>query len=128
MSSEIINLNNSTPAAPSGAINVAWQKGSSSGTDPATGVPIYPVTANVPIATTSKVGVVQPDGATVDVNGSGVISVPTATTSQLGLVKPDGTTITISGGVISAAGGGGGGWGNGEASFSLPAPLCIYAN
>ena len=122
MSSEIINLNNSTPAAPSGAINVAWQKGSSSGNDPATGVPIYPVTASVPIARGSELGVVQPDGTTIDVNGSGVISVPTATTSQLGLVKPDGTTITISGGVISASGGGGGGtgWGGGEAAFTTP--------
>jgi hypothetical protein len=33
---------------------------------------------------------------------------PIATTSALGAVKPDGTTITISGGVISAPGGGGG--------------------
>lgn len=33
---------------------------------------------------------------------------PVATTSALGAVKPDGTTITISGGVISSSGGGGG--------------------
>lgn len=32
-------------------------------------------------------------------------SLPVATTSALGTVKPDGTTITISGGVISSAGG-----------------------
>jgi hypothetical protein len=103
MSSEIINLNNTTPAAPENTVNVAWQKGASSGTDPASGVPIYPVSANVPAATASTLGVVQPDGVTVDVNGAGVISVPTATTSALGLVKPDGTTITIASGIISAA-------------------------
>jgi hypothetical protein len=34
-------------------------------------------------------------------------SLPTASTSVLGVVKVDGTTITISGGVISATGGGG---------------------
>lgn len=34
-------------------------------------------------------------------------AIPTATTSSLGLVQPDGTTITISGGVISSTGGGG---------------------
>jgi len=60
------------------------------------------------IATTSAVGVVQPDGETIDVTGEGVISVPTATTSVLGLVKPDGTTITITDGVITAEGDGGG--------------------
>lgn len=54
-------------------------------------------------ATTSQLGVVKPDGTTIDVS-SGVISVPTATTGALGLVKPDGTTITISSGVISSSG------------------------
>ena len=34
--------------------------------------------------------------------------IPTATTSNLGLVQPDGTTITISSGIISSIGGGGG--------------------
>lgn len=38
-------------------------------------------------------------------NGAGFItSVPTATTSSLGLVQPDGTTVTINNGVISASG------------------------
>lgn len=61
----------------------------------------------LPVATTSAVGVVEPDGVTVDVDGTGKISVPTATSSALGLVKPDGTTITIDGtGKISAAAGG----------------------
>lgn len=35
--------------------------------------------------------------------------VPIATTTNVGLVKPDGTTITIKNGVISSVGGGGGG-------------------
>jgi hypothetical protein len=85
MPASITNFNNTTPAAPAGSVNVEWQKTSNQvGTDPASGLPIYDSSANVPIATTS----------------------------QLGLVKPDGSTINISsGGVISAAGGGGGGSG-----------------
>jgi hypothetical protein len=47
VSSEIIDLNNTTPAAPGGSVNVQWQKGASSGNDPATGLPIYPVSAYV---------------------------------------------------------------------------------
>ena len=58
---------------------------------------------SVTTATTGAVGVVKPDGVTIDVS-AGVISVPTATTGALGLVKPDGTSITISAGVISAPG------------------------
>jgi hypothetical protein len=38
-----------------------------------------------------------------------VAQLPTATTSTLGAVQPDGSTITISNGVITASGGGGGG-------------------
>lgn len=56
------------------------------------------------LATTSAPGIVQPDGATIDVS-DGVISVPTATSSELGLVKPDGTSITIDNGVITATAG-----------------------
>lgn len=54
-----------------------------------------------PIATTIIPGIVQPDGTTIDVDGSGVVSVPTATTSLLGIVKPDGVTIDITAGEIS---------------------------
>ncbi len=53
-------------------------------------------------ATTSSLGVVKPDGTTINVS-SGVISAPTATSSVLGLVKPDGTSITNTAGVISVA-------------------------
>lgn len=45
----ILNLNDSTPAAPSGNQNVHWQKGSSTGNDPKTGYPIYPVSAYIPV-------------------------------------------------------------------------------
>ena len=51
-------------------------------------------------ATTSVLGVVKPDGATIGIT-AGVIGVPTATTSVLGVVKPDGTTILVSAGVLS---------------------------
>ena len=60
--------------------------------------------ARLPLATTSALGAVQPDGGSITISG-GVISavVPVATTSTIGGVKVDGTTITISGGVISSA-------------------------
>lgn len=61
--------------------------------------------AQLPLATTSAVGAVKPDGSTILVS-SGTISVATATTSNFGAVKPDGTTITIYDGVISASGSG----------------------
>lgn len=49
MSAEIVNFNDSVPAAPSGNINVKWQKGSSPiGTDPNTGYPIYDTSAYIP--------------------------------------------------------------------------------
>lgn len=82
---------------------------------------------SVPIATTSTVGVVKPDGSTVTIdangtlsvggsgggslltadgttiiNNSGIISAATATSSAKGIVQPDNSTITISNGVISA--------------------------
>lgn len=56
----------------------------------------------VPTATTSTLGLVQPDGTTIDIT-AGVISVPTATSSLLGLVKPDGTIITDTAGAITVA-------------------------
>jgi len=59
---------------------------------------------NLPLASSSAKGVVQGDGSTITINGSGVESCTTATTSQVGCVKPDGTTITVSGGVITASG------------------------
>ena len=67
----------------------------------------------LPIATTSDVGVVKPDGTTITVDsdgtlhGSSTYTLPTASTTTLGGVKVDGTTITIdSNGVISSQGGG----------------------
>jgi hypothetical protein len=57
---------------------------------------------NHPLASSSALGIVQGDGSTITINGSGVESCTTATTSQIGCVKPDGTTITIIGGTISA--------------------------
>jgi hypothetical protein len=45
---EIINLNDATPAAPTGQQNVHWQKGATTGNDAATGYPIFPASANMP--------------------------------------------------------------------------------
>jgi hypothetical protein len=53
--------------------------------------------ASLPVATTSVLGGVKTDGATIT-NTSGTISCTTGTTAQLGCLKPDGTTITVSGG------------------------------
>jgi hypothetical protein len=61
-------------------------------------------TATCDIATTAPLsggGNLSPSGLT--------LAVATATTSSLGVVQPDGVTITIAGGVISSSGGGGGG-------------------
>jgi hypothetical protein len=68
----------------------------------------------LPTASTTVLGGVKVDGATITINGDGVISgantysLPTASTTVLGGVKVDGATITINGdGVISAAASGG---------------------
>ena len=62
----------------------------------------------LPKATTSTVGGVMVDGATLSVTNTGLLSVPKASTTQQGSVKVDGTTININeSGVISAAGGSG---------------------
>jgi hypothetical protein len=41
--SEVGNLNDTSPAAPANARNAKWQKGAQTGTDPASGYPIYPI-------------------------------------------------------------------------------------
>jgi hypothetical protein len=66
----------------------------------------------LPVATTTTLGGVKPDGTTILVDATGKIStsgtssLPIATTTTLGGVKPDGTTITIDGtGKISSTSG-----------------------
>lgn len=66
------------------------------------------VPADLPVATSSALGAVKPDG-TIITDTSGAITVAQASSSAFGVVKVDGTTITASGGVISAVGGGVGG-------------------
>ena len=61
-----------------------------------------------PIATPTSPGIVQPDGETITVNGSGVISAsstatPIATPTSPGISQPDNVTITVANGVFSAA-------------------------
>jgi hypothetical protein len=153
MPTQTINLNNSTPAAPSGCLNVEWQAGALS-LDPAV---VRNVSAYVPKFTGDtgaggSMGLVPapaagdaaagkvlkadgtwyvppptplPTGAANEVvatpDGSAGVAalrtlvpsdLPVATTSALGAVKPDGSTILITAGVISAPGGGGGGMSN----------------
>ena len=60
------------------------------------------VAASLPVATSSVLGVVKPDGTIITVS-SGAITVATASSSAFGVVEVDNTTITASSGVISAA-------------------------
>lgn len=66
MSAGINNFNNTLPAAPTGNVNVTWQKNPTSiGTDSATGYPIYDVSAYIPSGADSLViGFVLNTGAT----------------------------------------------------------------
>lgn len=62
-----------------------------------------PTPPAIPIATTTTIGAVKPDGTTITVETDGTIHsvggggyvLPVATTSTLGGIKPDGTTITV---------------------------------
>lgn len=56
----------------------------------------------LPVATTSVLGGVMPDGSTITADATGVITATTATANAKGVVQPDGTTIDVSSGVISA--------------------------
>lgn len=47
------------------------------------------------IATTTQVGVVKPDGTTIDVTSDGTISAKQATSTTHGIIKPDGETVTV---------------------------------
>jgi hypothetical protein len=65
----------------------------------------------LPVATTTTLGGVKPDGTTILVDATGKIStagtssLPIATTTTLGGVKPDGSTITVDGtGKIASTG------------------------
>lgn len=64
------------------------------------------VAADLPLATSSTVGVVKPDGTIITVS-AGAITVPKASNSVFGVVEVDNTTITASAGVISAVAGAG---------------------
>lgn len=55
----------------------------------------------VSVASSSVLGVIKGDGATLTISGPGVASCTTGTTSQLGCLKPDGTIITDTAGVIT---------------------------
>ena len=77
--SEVINLNGSSPAAPAGKKNAAWQKGAQTGTDEATGLPIFPVSANVDA--TGVLGIVIDGGGGAPTTGpKGFIQIPWACT------------------------------------------------
>jgi len=63
----------------------------------------WSIKANVnAIATSSSPGQVKPDGVSINVDATGLISVPTSTAVVAGVSKPDGATIKATGGVYSA--------------------------
>ena len=47
------------------------------------------------VATTTQVGVVKPDGTTIDVTSDGTISAKQATSTTPGIIKPDGETVKV---------------------------------
>lgn len=57
----------------------------------------------LPQASSSSLGIVQGDGSTLTINGSGVASCTTATSGQIGCSKPDNSTITASAGALTVA-------------------------
>lgn len=56
--------------------------------------PASVATANVSVATSSTNGTVRPDNVTTEVN-NGAIKAKTATRGSVGVVKPDGSTLNI---------------------------------
>jgi hypothetical protein len=58
----------------------------------------------LPTATSSALGLVQPDGTIITVS-AGVITVPKASATTFGVCEVDNVTITASGGVLTAVGG-----------------------
>ena len=88
-----------------------------------TGVPQWSSTvasANLPIATTGAIGGVKPDGTTITINGSGVISaVGGASSTQ---------KFSIPGGAIPKVAGGGGGGANSLVWATAPNPVIDVFN
>lgn len=72
---------------------------------PVTGSGTLAITDNTQSANAVFVGPVSGGASSPTFRSLASADLPIATTSALGAVKPDGTSITISGGVISAAGG-----------------------
>src|SRR5690348_3940474 len=73
MAATEINLDDTSPAAPANTVNLKWQKGAQTGTDPTNGLPIYNVSGYMAAATTANLGVVRPDGNTITI-ANGVIT------------------------------------------------------
>jgi hypothetical protein len=71
MPTQTINLNDALPAAPANSLNVKWQADAPS-LDPAV---VRDVSANVPAATATTLGVVKGDAATVIIAADGTASV-----------------------------------------------------
>jgi hypothetical protein len=105
MATQIINLNDTTPAAPSDTLNVKWQADAASLDETVA----RNVSAYVPAATSASLGLVRPDDATIDVAANGVISVPVLTGDsgaggKIGLVPAPAAGDAAAGKVLKADG------------------------
>jgi hypothetical protein len=90
---QVINLNDTSPAAPTNSRNGKWQKGATTGNDPTYGVPIFPVSVNMP----DMVGDTGSGGA------DGLVPAPPAGSAAAGkFLKADGTFQMPPGGVSVA--------------------------
>lgn len=97
MPAEIINLNDTLPAAPSGHINGQWQKGPQSGVDPGTGYPVFPVSVYVPLGAGGTVASEVPVGTQDGVNCVFTVSNPPGLVTLNGVTQNPDARITIAG-------------------------------
>lgn len=79
-SPSIKNLNDTSPAAPAGSVNIKWQQGSTSGNDPETGYPVFPVSAyvaasgGVSVKTTNYTAVAADSGTLLSFNSGSTLT------------------------------------------------------
>lgn len=58
----------------------------------------------LPVSSDSSLGIVQPDGTTINVDSSGTLHVPISLDSSFGIARPDNATIHVDSGIYSTIG------------------------
>lgn len=85
----IINLDNTSPAAPSGEQNGQWLKGATTGNDPVYNYPVYPVSVSVPmtggavVKTASYAALASDCGRLLIFNSSGALTLTLPATAPV---------------------------------------------